>query len=249
MEAPKLLTKEVEEHFSEVQDYRIRDRLEEGDYYHSYDPALLEFIRQNLPKESRILEVGGGSGFKLDLIERKSGIHELYNCELVPGVYKRQSSVNIRLVGGNALSLPFREASFDGVITVNLLHHLVGKNIDETRKNQALAISEMSRVLRKNGFLVIGEIIHTSRTVSSLVFVICRALSNMNMSVKALGLRNRVIVSFLTEKELITHIDGITGNSRVITEILRLYKAPKFNIVRAITWSLERNAFIISKKT
>ena len=47
----------------------------------------------------------------LDLIASETDIKHLYNCEIVPEVYKKQVNKDINLIGGNALNLPFKSNS------------------------------------------------------------------------------------------------------------------------------------------
>jgi protein-L-isoaspartate O-methyltransferase len=51
---------------------------------------------------SMVLEVGGGSGYMLDLIASETGIKHLYNCEIVPEIYRNQVNKEITLIGGDA---------------------------------------------------------------------------------------------------------------------------------------------------
>ena len=70
----------------------------------------------------------------LDLIASETGIKHLYNCEIVPEVYKRQVNKDISLIGGDALKFPFKDSISGYVIIKNLLHHLVGRTRKEIER-------------------------------------------------------------------------------------------------------------------
>jgi ubiquinone/menaquinone biosynthesis C-methylase UbiE len=55
--------------------------------------------------------------------------------------------VNAKLLRGNITHLPYKKESFDCVMSIATLEHI---------KELSLAISEMMRVLKKDGFLVLG---------------------------------------------------------------------------------------------
>lgn len=61
----------------------------------------------------------------------------------------RQSGTNV--VGGDALRLPFRTASFDFVYTIGMLHHL------PSVAAQGAVSSEVRRVLKNGGFFIVHE--------------------------------------------------------------------------------------------
>jgi ubiquinone/menaquinone biosynthesis C-methylase UbiE len=195
----KFLQKKVVNHFSEAaNDYAGRKGIVHSDH----DPVILNFICSNCSPESNILEVGGGSGYFLDMVSQSMLVKALYNCELAFRVYKKQVNDNIRLIGGSALALPFKDDVFDCVVIKNLLHHLVGRSRRESKENSWQAISELCRVTRNKGHVVILEQYNEHDIFASAVFYITLILSLIGVVFKPLGLRKNVIVSFLTAAEL-----------------------------------------------
>jgi len=126
----------------------------------------------------------------LDFIASETDIKHLYNCEIVPEVYKKQVNKDINLIGGNALNLPFKSNSFDYVIIKNLLHHLVGRTGRESKDNARRAIKELKRVIKDGGYIIILE------------------QYNRHEFFKSFGLGKYVIVSFLTPNEIRKFLTG-----------------------------------------
>lgn len=64
---------------------------------------------------------------------------------------------NVTLKSGSALEIPLPQDSFDGVLMVMLIHHLVGKNVAASIENTQRAIDQAHRVLKPGGKMIIVE--------------------------------------------------------------------------------------------
>ena len=123
-----------------------------GFYYKKkyWQPVIPDFINYyNLKVEQSVLDVGCAKGFMLhDFKELMPGIitkgidisnHAINNC---------MPSVKNDLTVANALDLPFKDNSFDLVISITTVHNF---EIDECKK----AIKEIMRVSKKNTFITV----------------------------------------------------------------------------------------------
>lgn len=88
-------------------------------------------------KNKKILDVGSGTGISTDFFEGAVGLEP--EIEMI-----KQGSYNA--IQGNAENLPFKDHSFDVIVSVTAIH-----NVNDFKK----AISEMKRVLKPNYLLII----------------------------------------------------------------------------------------------
>jgi SAM-dependent methyltransferase len=102
-----------------------------------------------------LLDVGNGGVFDYDtsVVGHITGL-DLFLDQLPPSFI---TPPNVRMEAGDALNIPKEDQSFDGVVMVMLLHHLVGDSVAQCQANLERAIVEAHRVLRRGGKLVIVE--------------------------------------------------------------------------------------------
>lgn len=115
--------------------------------YRSRDFSELEdALARRLDRGERALEVGCGSGYWLERLDRWG----LRATGLDPSrsMLRRAAArgTGVPLVRGRAESLPFRDGAFDRVLAIQVLHHL--------REPSAFA-SEARRVVRSGGGLLV----------------------------------------------------------------------------------------------
>lgn len=116
--------------------------------YGNYNPpgAILNWI-DRLDRSVRVLEVGGGGGFLLEELGEQ-GFHRLTGSDITVTALAEMSrrKHGFTVVGTDAESLPFTAASFDVVISSDVLEHL-------TRPYRHLA--EVHRILAPGGSYLI----------------------------------------------------------------------------------------------
>lgn len=135
----------------------FRDRLEEYrgsvntlDTYRNIRGA----INKELQGMGRLLDVGNGGTFDYDIsLVRELVAVDLFLEDLPDGALPP----TVQAKNGSALELPFPDESFDGVLMVMLLHHLIGHSVEETLLNAQRAIREGFRMLSPGGKLIIVE--------------------------------------------------------------------------------------------
>lgn len=103
-------------------------------------------------RRGRILDLGTGPGFlPLELVRRSPEL-EVVGVDPSPGMVAlaRRLCGGVRFVVGGAYALPFPPSSFDMVVSVGVLHHL----LDPRR-----ALREIRRVLRPAGEAWLYEVV------------------------------------------------------------------------------------------
>ena len=107
-----------------------------------------------LPVKGRLLDVGGGTGRVSSAI--RNLVDEVVIADVSFGMLKETHraatstplSASLKPVCGGSESLPFADNSFERIIMVDALHHVV---------NHAKSAREMFRLLKPGGLLVIEE--------------------------------------------------------------------------------------------
>jgi len=113
----------VRQHF-----YEEIDRVypEWSNTYGQYNPphGLLAFL-EALPRSLRILEIGAGGGFTLELL-RGMGFEHLTGSDLTNTTLAamRARVGQTQLVAADAEALPFRDGSFDLLLSTDVVEHL-----------------------------------------------------------------------------------------------------------------------------
>lgn len=108
-------------------------------------------IENHIPKESKFLDVGCGAGYSLmkastDLNCEVEGIDADPGSHGV-GRYSENSTSGLSIKKGFAEKIDYEDETFDVVYCSHVLEHV---------NDEAMAIAEMKRVLKKNGVLIIG---------------------------------------------------------------------------------------------
>lgn len=105
----------------------------------------------NLKKGDRVLDVGCAKGFLVkDLMAVCPGL-EVFGLDISDYALKHcEPEVIGRLHKGSADDLPFPDASFDAVISLNTIHNF-------TRDRAVIAMSELQRVSKGQGFVQVDS--------------------------------------------------------------------------------------------
>ncbi|MEN8216971.1 MAG: class I SAM-dependent methyltransferase [Pseudomonadota bacterium] len=114
--------------------------------------------------EQNILDGGCGTGNYIQALKEKVG--HLYGLELNEGMLaqareKCQNDANIQLEQGSLLEpLPYHDETFDGMMSNQVLHHLVAASSPENFEPVHKLIKEAQRILRPQGVLVFNTSSH-----------------------------------------------------------------------------------------
>lgn len=129
-------------------------------YWHTKKWKTLEKFLRN-QSSGKLLDVGCADG------TTTLQIHKNFPKLKITGIdaydkavnFAKKTKTKINFIVADAHKLPFKNSTFDIIITIETLEHL---------ENPRLALSEIRRVLKRRGFLIIGQ--DTDSTLFKLVW-------------------------------------------------------------------------------
>ena len=110
-------------------------------------------ITQYVEGTNKLLDIGHGGTFDYDTGQ----INEIIGLDLDQMIDTKYLPKNIKLKIGSALDVPNDLINFDAVLLVMLIHHLIGKDVNENLENLNKCISESKKTLSSNGKIIIVE--------------------------------------------------------------------------------------------
>ncbi len=135
--------------------YRIFSAVYDTVNVHFYTDAMREQATSlaDISSSSKVLDVGCGTGYTTQAILSKQKTGGVFGIDLTSQQLKRASrnlktaKTRLSLCRGDAEHLPFREQTFDSVVSVGALEYFA----DPKR-----VLKEMARVLKTGGRVVVG---------------------------------------------------------------------------------------------
>lgn len=121
----------------------------------------LELLDRFVPAGADVLDVGGGTGVYAAPLAAAG--HRVRLVDPMPGHVEAATAAGIDAVGGDARSLDEADASYDVVLLLGPLYHLV------ERGDRVLALREARRVLRPGGLVLAAAISRHASLLSGMV--------------------------------------------------------------------------------
>lgn len=110
-------------------------------------------VNQTISGVKELLDVGNGGVINYDV----SNVESIVALDLFLEEGQKSEYPNVEFQKGSALAMPFDANRFDMVMMQNLLHHVVGKSVSESKELLRKVLGESYRVLRPGGRLLIVE--------------------------------------------------------------------------------------------
>lgn len=126
--------------------------------YRPVHDAVLEELRGTRPR--RILDLACGTGLLSQRLAQTFAGARIVGCDFSAQMLRRAArrSLPLECVQGDVAHLPFRDRSFDTIVSTEAFHWF---------PNQPAALDEMRRLLRRDGRLLLALVNPTSATLSS----------------------------------------------------------------------------------
>lgn len=107
----------------------------------------------NIRQGSRVLDVGCGTGYTTEAVLKRLELGEVIGIDLTPQQLRKAArklkpeNVGLYLSRGDAENLPFKDETFDAIVSVGALEYF---------PNPKRAVQEMARVIKPKGKVVVG---------------------------------------------------------------------------------------------
>ncbi|MFQ3244736.1 MAG: ubiquinone/menaquinone biosynthesis C-methylase UbiE [Arenicella sp.] len=179
-------------------------------YYYSFINEIETSVIEDVGRGKKTLEIGCGTGIILKQVSIIAD--EAWGMDLSSGMLENAREMNLNVVEGNAISIPFPDDSFDVVYSFKVLPHVI--EIDK-------AMSEISRVLRNDG-------------VAVLEFY--NPISLKGLANKLAGALKKVYITYHSPKQVESlvsehfKIEKVIG-ARIITPFAYIHKIPVLSTV------------------
>lgn len=202
---------------SHAHTHHLEEYLNFEDRKDVYMP-LIEYIEKDVQTRDRsglkLLEVGCAAGAFLSYVSEGSLGHrfeEIAGVDPDPEALAHASG-NISTERAIADELPFPDGSFDYVVMVSVLHHLVGRNLKECWENWRRSMDEALRVCKPGGVLLIREgLAVRNKLFQRMIFRITSFLSQRNKGVKRLRIDQGEVLAFLAPSDMQSLFDSMNG--------------------------------------
>lgn len=191
------------------------------------DSYLIPFIlawlaKRRLKRTLAVCEFGGGAGQLLGVLQEKYPKASYTIAEITPEYRNYVTSKKISFQLRSVLDSKFANRSFDVLIVRDVLHHLVGKDYQETVQNQRRALLELQRLIRPGGAIFVEELTAASPFISRVMYEITNTNSRIGIRIPQLSLSPNIIVSFMTPKMLMNASALIFGVQHMKSKIITL---------------------------
>jgi ubiquinone/menaquinone biosynthesis C-methylase UbiE len=190
---------------TELKQFALHHFTRRKDYYsklhHEY--PFLDIVLRYYNPDSNVVEIGCGAGFFLNRMSSYSSCN-LVGVDICKAmIYEAHKDFfEIDLLIGDAEQLPLKSKSVGTVFMRNLLRHLVAETPTLSKKNAIGGLKEVRRICSAESDIFILEQCILSNVTSWFLFWLCLLVAKLNISVRRINLRDKVVVSFLTFRQL-----------------------------------------------
>jgi SAM-dependent methyltransferase len=218
---------------------RIYTALEDiltAKYFDEYTPEYslnrihyaTEFIKSHSNTCKSIVDIGCGTGNVLSYIAERVRLQEICGIDIAPSYLEKvKKTVHADVHLGSILDTHFVDGlnkSFDFVLLVAVLHHLVGNTRGQSKKKADLAIRNSLKLTAPEGYLIILEpVFYPARAMSEL-FYVKRILSKLTSKrIQLFDKWNNIgnpVVSYYTNEDLYEMVNQVSSGKLVSEKIV-----------------------------
>lgn len=172
---------------------------------HKYDYFFIDFIRRNTNK-CNLLDIGGGGGCFTKLC--KECFKEFSLCIVDPSksLLQKQELNDIKLVIGKLPNDLNTKETFDYIHIKEVLHHVTGPSIKESRNLLIQSLINSQNHLNNNGYILIHEPFYESYFIPTctrtIIFYLLKLQNLLKIKIPLKEFISGLDVCFYTRNEL-----------------------------------------------
>ncbi len=237
----------------------VKEYFDKNAHFHAYhnDPSvylpILELLKSNHKSNNlKILDVGCGDGSFIKGLKKMGIAAEFFGIDLSSSMIQMANQNlterDVYLMVGDLFKLPLRpDLKFDIIHLDSVLHHIIGKNVTESKRLVMQILSLLTKRLSVRGSLIIEEVFYNSHLypsiTSSVIFYSLKFCNYFKFDMRRIipefppGLE----VDFFHEKELKNMLDKFGDLhliKRVQLEVPRFYKIFLLKSFGHISWEV-----------
>jgi cyclopropane fatty-acyl-phospholipid synthase-like methyltransferase len=154
---------------------------------------FLNFIRSQKNENKKFLDIGGGAGIFASRLKKHCNELDVFIVDPSLKLLEKNTDMNINKFQGslpNDLNLPMN-IKFDYILMKEVLHHVTGKTIKESRALVIESIKKSKVIMADGGYLLIHELFYESFLYASF---------SRTLIFYLLKIQNKIHISFLPQE-------------------------------------------------
>jgi SAM-dependent methyltransferase len=180
---------------------------------------VAEFLRREAGPGSSLIDLGCGTGNTLAHLAQTTPVSEVAGLDVSARcLEKTRERVDCVTYEGSIFEPGVVEAvgrRFDFALLAAVLHHLIGRTRDDSRRHARAAVEHAAQLLAPGGHLLVLEPIFYPPLAMDAVFYAKKAVSRVTTRrVPILGYWNNIgapVVSYYTDEELAEMVTAVPG--------------------------------------
>ena len=172
---------------------------------YDYDFYFLDFIRSNRGSGSRLVDIGGGSGQFAALV--KDACPDIQVSVVDPSIelMRRIPRQDIAKVQGWLPSCLNVTGPFDFVHVKEVLHHITGRSVVESKSLAMESLLATKRILNPKGYFSVHELYYESylhpKLTRTMIFYVLRVQNRLKIRIPGKHFLRDLQVCFYTREE------------------------------------------------